>query len=382
MDEAVDCRGAPRLALFATVAILLGGAPLDAQEAYTYTVRDGGGGYGIGAGAGDAVPELDLYDGRAVRVVQGPELTWVVEEGDPFTVRDAEFVLHHNVPVMEGSGALLLRGWRPARIERYDTFAVSLTRGGRDRDVAGRTAHHYVMRALVERVGPYDEAGQRFRLEGHFWIIPEVPFTWAPFGLGARSLPILLPRLRDELEPRLGELGLVARAVTRTEFTMLRDGLAPAGSEQVSGFEIFGLERTHAPPAPGPIVDRSIVDAAQRLAVSHPGRVCEGAADGELPAIMRARIDEDLWGPLIGFIDSACGSLPLYLAILEARFDGDEEGLCRAVRESRSPNHLARAVYDDEQRAAFMQRLGPDARREFLERLRGLCSDRREPEPQ
>ncbi|MFW5946874.1 MAG: hypothetical protein ACOCUW_00165, partial [Gemmatimonadota bacterium] len=229
-------RTSGKVALLSAGLVSVAGAA-SAQAAYSYVVRPL-----EASSSGDRVP---------LRVVQGPEVTWVVPEGGPLTLASAVAVLRDNAPVVAGPGSLLVRGWERAPAAAYDTLSVELIRGVRDRPLAGRTADHYVLRALVERRDSPGGLPRRHRVTADFWILSDVPFTWAPFAASG-WLPRRFPHLREELEPRLSELGLVGRAEIRVEESLLLGGQPLGGDREAAAFEVSDLRRMEAPPVPGP----------------------------------------------------------------------------------------------------------------------------------
>lgn len=367
----------PRRSTGALLATLVGlcAAPATGQEAYTYIVRDvaydfaeldnppGSGGLAIGE------------DRTPLRVVQGAELTWVVPEGDSLTLEDAVLILSRNAPVRPGSGPVLVRGWDPAPAARYDTFDMALQRGDRDRSVAGRAAHHYRLQAVTRRAMGGDP-DQHYEFTADLWIIPDVPHSWAPFGYGTRSLPRVVPRLRDRLDARLSELGLVGRAVIRTRYTMLRDGERD-GSRRVDAFEISALERAETPPAPGPVVDRSVVEAIEERLTTRPSAVCAAVTTGEAPEALVGDVPADAVAAMLADLNDKCSSPELYFAMLEGRLRSDPDPVCAAAASAPDARGLAEAVFTEAQRSAFLELMDEGDRTRFHAELRRYCEGRR-----
>lgn len=377
MPEAAHTTNAVALvvAAAAVVAAALVAAPAVAQEAYTYQVRDAGGGFRMG---GEAARELDVSrDRNPMRVIQGPEFTWVVPEAgaDTLTRENAAMILSGNAPVRPGAGDLVVRGWRPARVARYDSFYVRFDRGDRDREVAGRTAHHYRLEAHIRRTSSVDGSDQRFEYDADFWVLPNVPHSWAPFGFGTQSLPALAPRLRDTLDARLAELGLVGRAVIHMDFAMLRDGEDASGSRQTTTFLVSDIARVDPPPAPGPTVDRSVMDRLEQRLLQDPGSTCVAAAEGHLP-VDSQDVADAARPALLASISDGCSSPELYSGMLEGRLQEDPDALCEEIEAAEDPAALAEAVFTDTQRAAFMDFVTEADRIGFLGELRGYCRRR------
>ncbi|MFO7894896.1 MAG: hypothetical protein R6U63_14275 [Longimicrobiales bacterium] len=359
----------------ALVVALLSASAAAAQEAYTYQVRDAGGGYRMG---GEAPREFDFSRDRSpVRVIQGPEFTWVVPEGrvDTLTRENAVMILSRNVPVRPGMGDVVVRGWRPARVARYDSFSVHFDRGDRDREVAGRTAHHYRLEAHIRRTSSVDGSDQRFEYDADFWVLPDVPHSWAPFGFGTQSLPVLAPRLRDTLNTRLGELGLVGHAVIHMDFAMFQDGEEADGSRQTTAFLVSDIERVDPPPAPGHAVDQSVMDHLEQRLLQDPAATCTAAAEGRLPADFDD-VTDDARPALLAFITDGCRSPELYSGMLEDRLEEEPAALCEEIEAAEDPAALADAVFTETQRAAFMDFVTEADRIGFLGELRGYCQRR------
>ena len=361
------------LTLAAFLGASLAAAPLTAQQAYTYTVRNAGGGYHTGGAAPDS---FDFAaDRNPLQVIQGPEWTWVVPEGEAPTRETAVMILHRNVPVEPGIADLMVRGWRPARVAGYDTFSVRLVRGDRDREVAGRTAHHYRLRSVIERTGSLDGSDQRYAYEADLWVLPDLPHSWAPFGFATHSLPALAPRLRDSLDVRLSELGLVGRAVIHMDFATLGDGAEAGGSEQTTAFQISDIEPTDPPPAPGPAVDRSVMERMETRLLEDPGTTCGAAAEGEIARDI-GEVDPEARPAILATINDGCGSPELYFGMLEDRLEEDPDALCSRIRTAEDPEALAEAVFTEVQREAFMEFV-PEAKRiGFHGELKRYCRGR------
>lgn len=361
-------------AVVLVVALLFASAAA-AQEAYTYQVRDVEGGYRMG---GETPSELDVSrDRNPMRVIQGPEFTWVVPEGstDTLTRENAVMILSRNVPVRPGMGDVVVRGWRTARVARYDSFSVRFDRGDRDRDVAGRTAHHYRLEAHIRRTSSVDGSYQRLEYDADFWVLPDVPHSWAPFGFGTQSLPTLAPRLRDTLDAHLAELGLVGRAVIHMDFAMVQDGEEAGGSRQTTAFLVSDIERVDPPPAPGPAVDQSVMDSLEQRLLQDPGATCATAAEGHLPADFDD-VTDTARPALLASITDGCSSPELYSGMLKNRLEEDPAALCEEIEAAEDPAALADAVFTETQRTAFMDFVTEADRIGFLGELRGYCQRR------
>lgn len=360
----------PLIALAAGVA----GTPAAAQEALTYVVRDAD---MVPRPGGEGSSEIDFTaDPDPMRVFQGPETTWVVPEGDTALTREnATMILSRNAPVSPGPGDLMIRGWRPAEVASYDSFSVSLTRGDRDRDVAGQTARHYVLESYIQRTGALAGNRQRYVFSADFWVIPGVPHSWAPFEFGTRSLPAVAPRLRDTLDARLGELGLVGRAVIRMDFSLLEDGEVAGRSEQLTAFEISGLEPAEPPRSPGPVVDRSVMTAVEQGLVEDPAPLCTAVARQEIPPSI-GEVSEAARGTVLATINDACGSPELYFTMLEDQLEEDPDAVCARVAEAADPAALAESIFTERQGRAFMQLLTDADRTGFHAELRRYCRAR------
>ncbi len=356
----------------ALLAVGLTGPPATAQEAFTYLVRTAGGAYT----AGDGPVELDFSEDQdPLRVVQGPEVTWVVPRGDSLTRTNATMILSRNAPVSPGPGDLMIRGWRPAEVASWDSFSVALRRGEQDREVAGRTAHHYVLESYIERTGAVAGNEQRYEFDADLWILPDMPHSWAPFGFGTQSLPTLVPRLRDVLDDRLGELGLVGRAIIRMDFALLDDGRETGGSDQVTGFEISELKRTEPPRSPGVVVDRSVMTAVEDGLLEDPAVLCAGVTNDELPASL-GEVPDAARGVIMAIINNGCGSPELYFTMLEDRLEADPDALCARVTGAADPEALADSVFTAPQKDAFMEMLTEADRVGFHGELRRYCRGR------
>ncbi len=331
-----------------------------AQAAMTYVVRDAQRGVAWTGAAGAAAIDLS-GDRNPMRVTQGNTLTWVVPlDADETPTPRTAVVLHHNVPVRPETGGLMVRGWPSDRAARYDTFDLELARGAHDREVAGRTARHYEVRAVVARTGPDGGMG-RFDYAAHLWVLPDLPHSWAPFGFGARSVTGLLPRLRDELGDRLSDLGLVAGAVIRIRYA--QEGKPPV--ERVRAFEVSNLELAEPPPGVGPVIDRAVLDRLDRRTLEEPGAVCPAVARGELPP-GAPELAGDAAAAVRGRIADRCTSPELYFGVLEDRLRSDPAALCARVR--------AAAVFPRAQRSAFLEFLTEADRRTFHGELRQYCT--------
>lgn len=355
--------------LLIPLALLGVASPAHTQDALTYLIRDVDGGYRVGGAAPDS---FDFSADRdPLRVVQGPDITWVVHNGDHLTRENAVMILSRNVPVQPGPGGVVVRGWRPAHVEHYDSFFVSLTRGDRDQKVAGHTAHHYRLHSHIERTG---EMGgpQRYDYDADLWVLPDLPHSWAPFGFGTQSLPALVPRLRDSLDVRLSQLGLVGRAVIHLDFAMIRDGQDAGGSEQTTAFEISGIQTTDAPPSPGAVVDRSILASLQDRILAHPATLCLAANQDRLPDALDA-VSEAAKPAVLATIAQGCASPELYFQMLEERFKSDREATCRTIQTADDPAAMAEAIFTDEQRTAFMDFVSEADRIAFKGELERYC---------
>jgi hypothetical protein len=356
------------------LATLVGAAGVRAQDTYTYLVRDVDGGYRVGGSAPDSVAP-DSFDFSAdrdpLRVVQSPEFTWVVHDGDDLTRDNAVMILSRNVPVRPGAGDVVVRGWRPARVAHYDSFSVSFTRGDQDREVAGHTAHHYHLRSHIERTG---EMGgpQRYDYDADLWVIPDMPHSWAPFGFGTQSLPALAPRLRDSLDVRLAELGLVGRAVIHLDFAMLRNGEDAGGSRQTTAFEVSWIQSADSPPTPGPVVDRSVMTSLQDRILAHPATMCMAADQDRLPEGLEG-VSQAAKPAVLATIARGCASPELYFQMIEERLKTDTEATCRDIQAADDPAAMARAIFTDEQSQAFMDFVSDADRIRFKGELERYC---------
>ena len=361
-----------------TSSVLAGGAaapvPTAAQAGWSYTVRDAD---ATRTRPGAEAADLDVAtDRNPMHVVQGPEFTWVVPEGRALTRENAAMILYDNVPVNAGTGDLLVRGWRPVRVARHDSFSVTLGRGDDDREVAGRAADHYVLRAHVDRIGSVDGTRQRYDVVAELWILPDLPHSWAPFGVGTWSLPAQMPRLRDVLDPRLAELGLVGRAVIRLDLGVGdADGSPSTTSTRASVFEVFDLTRTERPPVPGPVIDRTVLTSVEETLMRSPAGLCRSIAHGELPSSIHIA-HEPARGPLEAHVNAACGSPELYFAMIEDELEADPGALCRKVDGAGNPRELAEAIFNEAQRTAFLQVLPPTERTGFHAELQRFCAAR------
>lgn len=362
----------------ATTALVVSAAcltapPATAQDAFTYLVRDASGPYRSGA---ESPTELDVSaDGDPMQVVQGPEITWVVPEGESLTLDNATMILSDNAPVSPGIADLMIRGWRPAEVASWDSFSVALTRGDRDREVAGRPARHYVLESYIQRTGAVAGNEQRYTFDADLWILPDVPHSWAPFGFGTQSLPALVPRLREALDERLGELGLVGRAVIRMDFALLDGGRVTGGSEQTMAFEIFGLESTDPPRSPGIVIDRSVMTAVEDGLMEDPATMCTAVAAGELPAGL-GDVPEAARGTVMATINDGCGSPELYFTMLESQLEADPDALCTKVAGATDAAALADSIFTAAQRKAFMEMLTAADQTGFHGELRRYCRGR------
>jgi hypothetical protein len=358
--------------LILALIALWGAGPAVAQEAYTYIVRDAGGGYRVG---GEAPDTFDFAQDRdPLRVIQGPEWTWVVHDGDALTRETAVMILDRGVPVSPGIGDLVVRGWRPSRVASYDSFAVAFERGDADRTVAGHSAEHYRLTAFIQRTGSFDDV-QRYTWNADLWVLPDLPHSWAPFGFGTQSLPALAPRLRDSLDVRLDERGLVGRAVIRMDFAMIRDGEEAGGSEQVVAFQVSDIEATDPPPAAGPTVDRSVMTTLEEQVLQRPAAVCAAAADDRVPDAL-GDVPEGARPTILATINDGCGSPELYFGMLEDRLESDPDALCQRVTAAENPTALAEAVFTEAQRAAFLEFVNESERIGFHGELRRYCENR------
>lgn len=318
----MSCSGAPRparrwrssgtggawiVAAFfaATTAAVVPARPVAAQDAYTYLVRP------------EPIAEHEALETRPpLRVIHGPEVTWLLADGRSATLESARLLLHGNAPVTHGPGSLLVRGWPESASDGPDSVSFELVRGDQDREVAGRMAIHYYLLARVIRRewvpaavdGLERHPERRYRVTAELWLIPGLPFTWAPFASRPESLPALLPGLRDDVEKRLEDLGMVARAVTRISLEPSGDNGGHPGDERLSGFEVSNIQPTRALPAPGPIVERATADALVRLLRDHRRTVCASASHGDLPAVMESRVPPESRPALLGYARSRCPS--------------------------------------------------------------------------
>ena len=344
--------------------------PAAAQAAWSYTVRD------VDVDGLAEARDLDVdTDRNPMRVVQGPDVAWVVPRGRELTREHAAMILHDDAPVNAGTGDLLVRGWERTDAARRDGFSMTLERGDEDRQVAGRAAEHHVLRARVERTGSLDGSRQRYDIEADFWILPGLPHGWAPFGAGSRSLPALLPRLRDALGERLDELGLVGRAVIRLELTMQENDGPPTRSARTTVFEVSDIARAERPPAPGPVVDRSVLESVERTLIEDPGPLCRSIADGELPASIDIA-HEPARGPLRAHVSAACGSPELYFTMVEEDLEADPDAVCRKVDAAGSPRELAGALLTEAQRTAFLELLPDHEQTGFQHEMERYCAAR------
>ncbi len=355
--------------LLALIALLVGAAPAVAQQAHSYIVRDAGGGYRMG---GEAPDSFDFSADRdPMRVVQGPEWTWVVHEGDSLTRDNAVMILNRGVPVSPGVGDVVVRGWRPARVASYDSFTVTFERGDADRQVAGHAAEHYRVRSFIQRTSTFGDV-QRYTWDADLWVLPDLPHSWAPFGFGTQSLTALAPRLRDSLDVRLAERGLVGRAVIRMDFAMIRDGEEAGGSELTGAFQVFDIATADPPPAPGPAVDRSVMASLEQLILQEPATTCAAAAEGRVPDAV-GDVPEAARGAVLSTITEGCRSPELYFGMLEDRLESEPEAVCQEITSADDPTALAEAVFTEGQRAAFMEFVPESDRIRFHGELRSYC---------
>lgn len=339
-----------------------------AQEAVTYVVRD------IEVAAPDG-PTVDVQlddpdfgtDRTPMRVVHGPVYTWVVPRGDSLTVRDAAMILHHNAPLRPGPGSVFVRGWQSVPVARYDTVHMALERGDRDRVVAGAAAHHYRLRAVIRR-HPEQDVTSRYAYTADLWVRPDLVHSWAPFGYGTRSLPRVAPRLREALDRRLGDLGLVARSILHVEYS--RTGVS-GPTRRTSAFEISGLQPADPPPSPGSVVDQSLIERLRAEVRSDPARSCLALGRGEIPE--GVDVAEDVPFPVLAQVSEGCSSRELYFTMLKDRLDQDPAPVCSAAAEAEDPAALAEAVFTTPQRTAFMELLSATDRRRFHVELRRYC---------
>lgn len=354
--------------------------PLGAQDPVQYTVRDVQGGYTWPSDDAAALPDLDFSsDRQPMTVLHDADLALLLPQGQAATVENAALILHDNDLLVPGAGSLLVRGWRHDPAERYETLEVELERGDRDREVAGRSAEHYELRARIHRDRsriyrdqPDAEQEEQYEVISHLWILPDLPFSWAPFGFGTQTIPALMPGLREELEPQLAELGLVGRAIHKVDYRLIREDASAGGSTQLTGFEVSGIEPSEPPTIDRAIVDRELMAAVESRLMNAPAGVCAAVAEGEIPDLGVA-IDDDVRAPLVDFLRGGCASPELYFGMMEEQFESDPEGVCETVLDAAGPDELASSLLTEAQADAFRTSLSGEQREAFHGELRGYC---------
>lgn len=356
------------------LGLLAGTAPTDGQAggAITYLVQDSDQGVAWPGARPEVAPELDLSGDRSpLRVYQGPTLTWIVPEGDSVALRNAVMILDRNAPLRPGPDDIMVRGWQEPTAP-FDTFDLDLARGSLDRRVAGRPARHYRLHATLWNSGPGATVGQRLAFTAHFWVLVDVPHSWAPFGFGARALTSLAPAFRDALDRELADLGLVAMAVTRSEYTEDRDR---APSVRVQAFTITAIEASDPPPPVGPVIDHSVLTGLDRRVRRAPGATCTAVAAGELPDEVRG-VEEGARRAVLARVNDRCGSPELWFGLVEDRLRAEPADFCARVAAARDPADLAEAVFTAAQQSAFSEFLTDVDRQRFHADLQRFCRSR------
>lgn len=379
------------LAILAPAFLLLTGLSVDAAaaqegEAYRYELRNAGGPavQALTEGAEEKPPVPDVSGDRTPQqVLQGPGITLVGPLGEELTWESAQTRLMDNARVMSGgAGGTLIKSWPELRVEvDYETLRVDVRRGNDDATVAGRDAKHYVMEAELLRRHPEGRKDQRFLITSQLWVLEDLPFSWAPFGVLSDALPSYDSRLRAAMEEELAELGLVARAVTTVGFEVLGPDDAPGdpsngGSTQVKAFEIANISRTSAPVGPdAPVVTKAFTRRLERALTQRPAEMCGQLVAGEIPDVIRKGIPEADRAGVVSSLAAHCEEDPsgLFFGLLEPIYTEDPEAFCQAVSSAEDPDALARAIFTDVQARGFDEMLSPEEKEEFAAKVRPAC---------
>lgn len=271
-----------RITLFTTLLALVA-APAAAQsDAYRYAVSYVQGG-----------------DTTAAEAVQGLEYTMLAAPGDGATPDNAWYymgpALDHQVREAEPDAVGLVHfPWPHTRSQSGDTlvtdqgdtlvyqrFDVRLEPGDEERPVAGRTARRYDLHASIVKTLVGASRTDSLSVEGTYWVLEDVPFTWAPFAIyGTTALPAMDPRLRDVLREKLDGAGLPGRMKTRIVYEVRRPS-GPGGSTQERETWIGELTPATPPPAPsGLVVSQDFLDELDTRMKEGPGPFCASMQKG------------------------------------------------------------------------------------------------------
>ncbi|HLQ84976.1 MAG TPA: hypothetical protein VK110_02395 [Salinisphaeraceae bacterium] len=165
----------------------------------------------------------------------------------------------------------------------YNSFASSVERGDDDRTIAGHAARHYVFKADFSVRRENEAASIQQKIVSQLWIVPELPFSWAPYAvLGIYADP----RLGAAILHQVGELGMVVRVDTGyEEKTILEDGsLAGTPRQRAHVGWVTDLQPTAVPQLDVPVADEATFERLSVALGDDREDICQMVADGEIPA--------------------------------------------------------------------------------------------------
>ncbi|MCM2563617.1 hypothetical protein M8756_16130 [Lutimaribacter sp. EGI FJ00015] len=237
------------------------------------------------------------HDGAIVRYVeQGPEFTaiWSVRNGDidpdpaKATFASGERRMGLFIPFRDaGKQAAEAEGWKSfGRDLHYDRFEVSFSRGDKDRSVAGIEAVHYeIGTEIVFRMGD-NPNGTRHHLESDVWLLPDHPYSEAPFAVDRAYAD---PRLAAALEEELGKIGMVGRVHT----SYGQQPVDPSGSlvgDERSGTHmawVTDLSAGEIQDIAPPVVAPETFDALRKASRAQPEKDCATILEGGTPGFIK-----------------------------------------------------------------------------------------------
>jgi len=165
---------------------------------------------------------------------------------------------------------------------KYKTFQVTVKPGDDNREIAGFSAKHYVLKAdIVERTEG-DSADTHTKISSDLWVLEKKPFSWAPY-----ATPGIYgdPRLQVAVYEKLSRLGMVVRAET-TYSRQAQDADGKPLAEPYNGTYltwITDLQSAQVPVVNPPESDRATLKKLRSAFREDPQGYCKTVLDDGTP---------------------------------------------------------------------------------------------------
>lgn len=305
---------------------------------------------------------------RVDRVLQAPEYTlmWRTAMRNKPTVDNASFALGKKslglfVPYWQaGRSASDETGWSDyGRTIYYSSFNVEVTRGKEDRNIAGGKAQHYVLTADFTESEGKRPTSQHITLHSNVWVLPDKPFSWAPYS---RPAIYADPRLQVAVAERLGKLGMVVRSDTRHFRETVDQNGKPLDKPSRSSTWVAWVTDLKSAQVPvvdmPPVADRQTIDTLQDSFRKDASGTCKTILAGSTPAFIKDTLNAEQQPAVTANLRASCQRQ--IMRTMARQLKENAEPMCRQIMSGSTP-------------AALNDGLSKAQQQEFLDYARPYC---------